>query len=74
MNISVQYLAWRNWGSDRTFPRKLISFGDGTGGKRNGSGESDGENLVRMHSISSLRKSRITYVDKDDAYGDSGSA
>ena len=34
---------------------KLISFGGGAGGKRNGSGESDGENLVRMRSILSLK-------------------
>ena len=36
---------------------KLISFGGGTGGKRNGSGESDGENSVRIRSILSLKKS-----------------
>ena len=34
---------------------KLISFGGGAGGKRNGSEESDGENLVRMRSILSLK-------------------
>ena len=27
---------------------KVISFGGGVGGKRNGSGEWDGKNLVRM--------------------------
>ena len=37
---------------------KLISLGGGAGGKRNGSGESDGKNLVRMRSILSLKKSR----------------
>ena len=51
---------------------KLISFGGGAGGKRNGSGESDGENLVRMRSILSLKKSRNVLA-RDDASGDSGS-
>ena len=37
---------------------KLIIFGGGAGGIRNGSGESIGENLVRMCSILSLKKSR----------------
>ena len=51
---------------------KLISLGGGAGGKRNGSGESDGKNLVRMRSILSLKKSRNVLA-RDDASGDSGS-
>ena len=51
---------------------KLISFGGGAGGKRNGSEESDGVNLVRMRSILSLKKSRNVLA-RDNAYGDSGS-
>ena len=51
---------------------KLISFGGGASGKRNGSGESDGENLVQMRSILSLKKSRNVLA-RDDASGDSGS-
>ena len=51
---------------------KLISFGGGAGGKRNGSGESDGENLVRRRSILFLKKSRNVLA-RDDASGDSGS-
>ena len=35
---------------------KLISLGGGAGGKRNGSGESDGKNLVRMRSILSTMR------------------
>ena len=37
---------------------KLISLGGGADGKRNGSGESDGKNLMRIRSILSLKKSR----------------
>ena len=51
---------------------KLISFGSGAGGKRNGSGESDGKNLVRMRSILSLKNSRNVLA-RDDASGNSGS-
>ena len=51
---------------------KLISLGGGAGGKRNGSGESDGKNLVRMRSILSLKKSRNVLA-RDGASGDSGS-
>ena len=51
---------------------KLISFGGGAGGKRNGSGEGDGRNLVRMRSILSLKKSRNVLA-REDASGDSGS-
>ena len=36
--------------------------------ERNGSGESDGKNLVRMHSILSLKKSRNVLA-RDDASG-----
>ena len=50
---------------------KLISLGGGAGGKRNGSGESDGKNLVRMRSILSLKKSRNVLA-RDGASGDSG--
>ena len=48
---------------------KLISFRGGAGGKRNGSGESDGKHLVRMRSILSSRN----VLARDDASGDSGS-
>ena len=41
-------------------------FGGGAGGERNGSGESDGKNLVRMRSILSLKKSRNVLA-RDDA-------
>ena len=51
---------------------KLNSLGGGAGGKRNGSGESDGKKLVRMRSILSLKKSRNVLA-RDDASGDSGS-
>ena len=51
---------------------KLISFGGEAGGKRNGSGESDGKNLVRMRLILSLKKSRNVLA-RDDASGDPGS-
>ena len=44
----------------------------GAGAKRNGSGESDGTNLMRMRSILSLKKSRNVLA-RDDASGDSGS-
>ena len=47
---------------------KLISLGGGAGGKRNGSGESDGKNLVRMRSILSLKKSRNVLA-RDGASG-----
>ena len=50
---------------------KLIIFGGGAGGKRNGSGEPDGTNLVRMGSILSSKKSR-NVVAREDASGDSG--
>ena len=49
---------------------KLISFGGGADRKRNGSGESDGTNLGRMRSSSSLNKS---VMEREDASGDSGS-
>ena len=52
---------------------KLVIFGGGEGGERNGSGESDGTNLVRMRSNLSLKKSR-NVLTRDDASGDSGSA
>ena len=48
---------------------KLIIFGGGAGGKRNGSGERDGKNLVRMRSILSLKKSRNVLA-MEDASGD----
>ena len=51
---------------------KLIIFGGGAGGKRNGSGECDGKNWVRVRSILSLKKSRNVLARKD-ASGDSGS-
>ena len=51
---------------------KLIIFGGGTGGKRNGSGEWGGKNLVRMRSILSLKTSRNVLA-REDASGDSGS-
>ena len=51
---------------------KLVIFGGGAGGERNGSGESDGKNLVRMRSILSLKKSRNVLA-RDDVSGDSGS-
>ena len=51
---------------------KLIGFRGGAGGKRNGSGESDGKNLVRMHSILSLKKSG-NMLAREDASGNSGS-
>ena len=35
---------------------KLVIFGGGADGERNGSGESDGINLMRMRSILSLKK------------------
>ena len=60
------------WISVRVAGIKLISLGGGAGGKRNGSGESDGKNLVRMRSILSLKKSRNVLA-RDDASGDSGS-
>ena len=42
--------------NDRGWNIKLISIGGGADGKRNGSGESDGTNLVRMcSSLSSKR-------------------
>ena len=40
--------------------------------RKNGSGKSDGTNLVRMRSILSLKKSRNVLA-RDDASGDSGS-
>ena len=51
---------------------KLVIFGGGAGGERNGSGKSDGTNLVRMRSILSLKKSRNVLA-RDDASEDSGS-
>ena len=49
----------------------MINFG-GAGRKRNESGESDGENLVRMRSILSLKKSRKV-LRREDASDVSGS-
>ena len=43
--------------SDSGWNIKLISLGGGADGKRNGSGESDGKNLVRIRSILSSKKS-----------------
>ena len=54
--------------SDRNI--KLISLGGGADGKRNGSGESDGKNLVWMRSSLSSKKSVLAM---EDASGDSGS-
>ena len=51
---------------------KIGHFWRWAGGERNGSGESDGTNLVRMRSILSLKKSRNVLA-RDDASGDSGS-
>ena len=42
--------------SDRGWNIKLISLGGGADGKRNGSGESDGTNLVRMRSSLSSKR------------------
>ena len=53
--------------SDRNI--KLISFEGGADGKRNGSGESDGKNVVRMSSSLSSKKSVLAM---EDASGDSG--
>ena len=41
--------------SEKVVGLKLDKFGGGMIGKRKGSGESDGENLERMHSILSLK-------------------
>ena len=49
---------------------KLISFGGGADGKRNGSGEPDGKHLVQMRSSLSSKKSVLA---REDASGDSGS-
>ena len=53
--------------SDRGWNIKLISFGGGADGKRNGSGESDGKRLVQMRSILSSKKSVLA---RKDASGD----
>ena len=60
------------WISVRMAGIKFIIFEGGAGGKRNGSGEWDGKNLVRMRSILSLKKSRNVLA-REDASGDSGS-
>ena len=56
--------------SDSGWNMKLISFGGGADGKRNGSGESDGKRLVQMRSILSSKKSVLA---REDASGNSGS-
>ena len=56
--------------SDSGWNIKLISFGGGADRKRNGSGESDGKNLVRKRSSLSSKKSVLAM---EDASGDSGS-
>ena len=50
----------------------MVIFGVVSGRERNGSGESDGTNLVRMRSILFLKKSRNVLA-SDDESGDSGS-
>ena len=51
---------------------KLVIFGGGADGERNGSGESYFKILVRRRSILFLKKSR-NLLARDDASGDSGS-
>ena len=47
------------WISVRVAGIKLVIFGGGAGGERNGSGESDGTNLVRMRALMGYTKKWI---------------